>query len=329
MAGLTLVHSHELEERPTGYVGPNLDPTGLVLQPHDLAPDVVALLANQIPKNNNGLIVGERAALVVDAGINGTVARQIQELVRRQTDCPLHYLVNTTYHGDHTFGNAAFPPSVLIASSAQNKASMSDLAREKRIREQNLRGNVAAITDVDTWRTPDIVFESYLAIDLGGQQVELWHFGAGNAPGDTVVYVPSARAAWTGNFLSHAGLVPMLLEGGPSPYRESVERFLRTLDVQTIIPGHGPIGDGRDAARWLIGYLQDLSEKVQPLRHRGLSAEEAIEALPLDERFAPPSEAPGAAGLQEYAQHAHRLNVLVTYRSLESTNVSSGADTRG
>jgi cyclase len=316
--GPTIVRSHELEERPTGYIGPDLNPAGLTLQPRELAPGVFALLANQVPKDSSGLIVGERAALLVDAGINGDVARQLQALASRLTDLPLRFLANTTYHGDHTFGNAAFPTSVLVVSSAQNKASMTDLAREKRIRSQNLRGNLAAIDDVLTWRTPDIAFESYLELDLGGQRVELWHFGPGNAPGDTIVYVPGARVAWTGNFLTHAGLVPMLLEGGPDPYVESLQRFQHTLDAQTIVPGHGPIGSGQEAATWLIAYLRDLSDNVRARHRQGLDAEAAIEALPLDPRFAPSAVAPAAAGLQEYALHAHRLNVLVAYRSLES-----------
>jgi cyclase len=65
-------------------------------------------VANIPPKDNNGLIVGERAALVIDAGIVPDISAQIQRLVAQQTDRPLRYLVNTTYHGDHTFGNASF-----------------------------------------------------------------------------------------------------------------------------------------------------------------------------------------------------------------------------
>jgi cyclase len=54
------------------------------------------------------LIVGENAALVIDAGVNGPTARKIQELAAKLTDVPIRYLINTNYHGDHTFGNYAF-----------------------------------------------------------------------------------------------------------------------------------------------------------------------------------------------------------------------------
>jgi hypothetical protein len=65
----------ELEERPSGYQGPNLSPRGLAFQPRQLGPGVWALLANLPPKDNNGLLAGDHAALVVDAGINSAVAQ--------------------------------------------------------------------------------------------------------------------------------------------------------------------------------------------------------------------------------------------------------------
>ena len=81
---------------------------------------------------------------------------------------------------------------------------MNDLEAEKRIRTRNVFGNEAAIADVTTGRKPDRVFDTdFMELDLGNRKVQLWHFGPGNTPGDTMVYVAEARVAWTGNFLSH------------------------------------------------------------------------------------------------------------------------------
>lgn len=64
-----------------------------------------------------GVVAGRDAALVVDAGITPDVSVQIQRLASEVADRPVRYLANTTYHGDHRFGNAAFPPEVIIVSS--------------------------------------------------------------------------------------------------------------------------------------------------------------------------------------------------------------------
>ncbi|QQO22224.1 MBL fold metallo-hydrolase [Bradyrhizobium diazoefficiens] len=174
----------EIQERPVGYVGPNLDPGGVRFRTRRLGSSVYAILARPMPRDNSGLIVGDDAALMIDAGINGDVARRLQRIAARLTDKPLRYLVNTNYHGDHTFGNFAFPPSVEIIAHRLTAEAMNDLAAEKRIRSGNLKGHEAAIADVTVWRRPDRVFDDRLDVDLGGRVVQLWHFGSGNTPGD-------------------------------------------------------------------------------------------------------------------------------------------------
>jgi cyclase len=315
----TPVLQGELKERPAGYEGPNLDPAGLVLQPVELGRGVYALMANIPPKDNNGVIVGSKAALVVDAGINGAVSHQIQQIVSRLTDRPLRYLVNTTYHGDHTFGNYAFGDDVVIISSTLNRASMSDLDVEKAFRSPNLYGNEAAIADVIEWRRPEVTFDDYCEVDLGDQVVELHHFGPGNGVGDVIVYEPTTKTAWTGNFLPRAGVCPMLLEGGPGPYIESLEKMRTTIDVKTVVPGHGPMGDGREAIDIMIGYLRGLQESVRAAVDAGRGLERTVEETPLPQRFAEPDLPPPARQmLGQLNLQMHRLNVVATYRALES-----------
>ena len=106
----------EIQERPAHYKGPNLDPTGVKLYPRFLGHGVYALMASRMPRDNSGVVIGSRGALVIDSGINGEMAKQIQDRVRKLTDRPILYLVNTNYHGDHTFGNYAFPGSVEIVA---------------------------------------------------------------------------------------------------------------------------------------------------------------------------------------------------------------------
>jgi len=314
-AHAAVITDGEIEERPEGYVGPNLDPARLELIPKPLGEGVFALLASEIPKDNGGVIVGDRAALVVDAGMNLEMGHQIQAVVHRLTDRPLRFVVNTTYHGDHTFGNAAFPNEVHIVSSRINRASMCDLAREKRIRSRNLRGNLAAIEQVTRWREPDVTFEHFMEIDLGGRTVQLWAFGQGNGPGDVVVYEPVTRAAWTGNFLGHAGVAPMLLEGGPEPYIESLRRMRAALDTQVIVPGHGPMARGGETIDWMIDYLATLDRAVRAGVDQGLTLEQLLARRqpPTAEQLPPQAR----QHLGDLNRNMDRLNVLATFRDLE------------
>lgn len=227
----------ELVERPTGFIAPNLSPIGLVLEPKPLAEGVWALLANEPPKDNNGLIVGSHAALVVDSGV----------------------------------------------TSRLNRAAMTDLEAEKAIRRESMYDDEHALDGVVSWRHPDLVFDRFCEIDLGGRVVQLWHFGHGNGSGDTIVYVPDAKVAWTGNFLGPAGVSPMLLAGDPVSYVRTLRALQATLDVH---------------------------------RAAGETADRVVDSVPLRNPIQlPPS--PASDRFAALNESLHRLNVLSIYRWLD------------
>ena len=96
-------------EAPPGFIPPPLNPTDVRLETKELAPGVYGLLSSKPPVDNSGFVVGEHGVLVIDAHINGAMAGLIQTAVRQVTSKPILYVVNTNYHGDHTFGNYVFP----------------------------------------------------------------------------------------------------------------------------------------------------------------------------------------------------------------------------
>src|ERR1700687_2814063 len=95
-----------LTQAALGFILPPIKPTGARLETKELAPGIYGLLASKPPVDNSGFVVGEHGVLVIDAHINGTMAGLIQTAVRQVTDKPILYVVNTNYHGDHTFGNS-------------------------------------------------------------------------------------------------------------------------------------------------------------------------------------------------------------------------------
>lgn len=304
--------AREMTERPPGFIAPNLSPAGLRLRPQELADGVYALMANDVPKDNNGLIIGTNAALVVDSGVSPGIGRHIQDVAASLTDKPIRYLANTTYHGDHTFGNTAFGAEVAVFSSRINKAAMTDLPAEKRIRAESMYGD-DSLDMVTTWRTPDVVFDRFCEIDLGGRVVHLWHLGPGNGAGDTIVHVPDAQVAFTGNFAMPAGVAPMMLIGDPLGYARSLRTMLALLDVDTLVPGHGFLGPAEPGISAWISYLEHLAAAVHRGRDTGVPIEVLYDELPLW-GIEPPAAAPEQ--FHALVRSLHRLNILLTYRWL-------------
>ncbi len=304
-----------LERAPEGFIPPPLHPAGVKLRTKRLAEGVYALLSGRLGVDNSGFVVGGRGVLVIDAHINGTMARQIQDAVRKVTKKPILYLVNTNYHGDHTFGNYAFPAGTHIIAHRRTAERMRDFEHEKKVLLPTVNGDTKVFEGVRL-RLPDIVFDDYLRIDLGGRVVEVHHFGPGNTPGDTVVYVPEAKVAWTGNLVVGRGTIPPIFEGGAGTYLKTIARFAAALDVKTIIPGHGAPATGAIRGRYLR-YLSGLLQSVQEEIRNGRTLEEVLAGMPNWKPFAPPRNSPLGRQVGPFLTGLHRLNLQKTYLELK------------
>lgn len=306
---------------PEGFVYPPLDPSGVELKAVELGRGVFGLISEAVSVNNSGFIVGDDAVLVIDSGINGQMARQIQDAVKRHTPLPIRFLVNTNQHGDHWFGNYAFPADVRIVAHRVAAQNMQDLEREKLY----LRGTVGrkhseVFAEIEL-RTPDIQFDNSLHLDLGGRTVEVHHFGYGNTPGDAVVYEPSARVAWTGNMAPGQGMVPLALHGRAVDYLTTTARFAATLAVETIICGHGRPTTGRALGRDMR-YLADMLRSVRLARLSGRSLEQTLSEITLDDEYVAATINPLQAKL---VNGFHRFNVQQTYLDLAAAEEAERA----
>ena len=306
ITGSSLARAQEI---PEGFFLPPINPTGSTLVTQELSPGVYALLCDKPPVDNSGFVVGKRGVLVIDAHMNGEMAGKIQQAVRAVTDKPILYLVNTNFHGDHTFGNYAFPAETQIIAHRKTAERMARFEEEK-VLMLAIVGEAAVIADVEL-RLPDILFDDHLTVDLGGRVVEIHYFGHGNTPGDTVVYVSEAKTAWTGNLVMGEGLIPFLIEGDAGAHLETTARFARTLEIETIISGHGLVAGqavlGRDLA-----YLSGLIDSVRKAVARGATLEETLAALPPEKSYLPAPDSP----FTEPVTGIHAWNVRKSYLDL-------------
>ena len=302
--------SDETWRAPDGFIPPPLHPEGAKLIPKELAPGVFALINDKPPVDNSGFVVGERGVLVIDSLINKEMATQVQQAVRNVTDKPILYLVNTNYHGDHTFGNFAFSDTTTIIAHRKTAEQMKQFEHEKEFLLQTVNNDVSVFEGVEL-RLPDITFDDYMSVDLGGQIVEIYHFGSANTAGDTVVYVPAAKAAWTGNFIIGRGSIPPLFSGGATAYLESLTRLSQTLDIETIVPGHVALTDRETVGRYMV-YLNELIGSVRAAVRAGKSLDATLESLALGDEYVPSADSP-LAELAPFFRGLHRFNVQITY----------------
>ena len=295
---------------PDDFAQFELDPTGCELSIEELGPGVYALMSSLYNVDNAGFIVGEKGVLVIDAHICVAMAEQILARVREVTDKPILYLVNCNYHGDHTFGNCAFPDETLLIQQRETALRSPWIEEEKAFLLPAVGGDPAIFEDV-SYRAPDIVFDERLTIDLGGQLVELYWFGSANTPGDTITYAPASRTAWTGNMT--VGAFGLALESDAPTFLATLSRFAQTLEVETLVSGHAPLSDASVLGRYMM-YFADMTNEVKKAIGAGLSLEQTEARVTVPEAFAPPPSHPRP----DVVAGRHRYNVRKTYLSLAS-----------
>jgi len=227
---------------------------------------------------NVGIIVGDRATLVVDTGMgprNGaTVVREVQKLAGN----PKLYLTTTHFHPEHASGASAFPPGTILIRPAVQQEEMD--ARGTEFLEL-FRGRSAQfkelLQDVKP-RTPDLVFDREVKLDLGGVTARLMWLGAAHTRGDELAFVEPDSVLLPGDIVENR-LVP----GMPNA-DSSVKGWLAILDKleplkpRSIVPDHGALGDGSLIAQER-GFLSHLQTRALELKRQGTSPEEAGKLL--------------------------------------------------
>ncbi len=113
------------------------DPAEVRMEARELAPGVFAVMAADVEETdhtatNAGFIVGRNGVLVVESLSNGDLASQLIGEIRKNTPLPVRYLVNTSYHGDHCFGNFVFPAGTTIIEHEFTKNFLDENFEEDR-----------------------------------------------------------------------------------------------------------------------------------------------------------------------------------------------------
>lgn len=126
---------------------------------------------------------------------------------------------------------------------------------------------------------PNKTFEGETTLQVGNKAVHLIEVGPAHTLGDTVAYIPDDRVVFTGDILFIGGH-PIMWAGPTSNWLRACDRILE-MDVETIVPGHGPITDKKGVTE-VKGYLQYIYDEARKRYEAGMSVAEAARDIPLD-----------------------------------------------
>jgi glyoxylase-like metal-dependent hydrolase (beta-lactamase superfamily II) len=217
---------------------------------------------------NAGFIITPEGVVVVNTTNSPFHARELLYEIRRRTELPVRYVINTGSAGDCMLGNEVFQDlrATLISTiAAREEIGLYRLELEQRLREDfRLEARMRGIHVT----MPGQAFDRDMSIKLGGREIKLLNLGGGQSRGDAVVYLPDAKVVFLGRLFSN-GFFPSM-DGSSVRRWIEILRQLEGWDVATYVPARGLPGGKKDLAEFR-GFLEWLLEEVGPRVQQGMS----------------------------------------------------------
>jgi glyoxylase-like metal-dependent hydrolase (beta-lactamase superfamily II) len=247
--------------------------------------------------SNSGLVTDGNHSMLVDTMFDLKTTREMLDSMGHASAAAqrIDILVNSHADGDHTWGNQLVPGARIIASAATAKefSNVDPLKIHALVSNPQLYGE--GVRYVAEWMGPDRfdfsnivlappteVFEQKMHLKVGDKDVHLINVGPAHTAGDTLVHVVQDKVLYTGDIL-FIGVHPAIWDGSIDGWIEACDRIL-TLDVDYIVPGHGPITDKNGVVIYK-NYLQMLRREARLRFDAGIPVEEAAIDIALTAPF--------------------------------------------
>jgi cyclase len=291
-----------------------------------IAEGVYAVIRKDLPglmvDANNVFIINDEDVIVVDANGAPAITRQVLEALRKLTDKPVKYVINTHYHDDHIRGNQvyreAFPNVEFIAHAfaldylpnqgavnrknflegaggflkdlkgllAENRSLLGGemTAEERDSLSSDIQLAELVLSEGAQAQTilPTITVDNRLTLHRGNRIIDIRHFGQGHTGADLVVHLPKEEIVITGDLV----VAPIPLVGNPQSniggWAFALER-LTALQAKIIVPGHGQIMRDDSYIKLLANLFASIKRQTLAAVGRGETLEQARRSINLEE----------------------------------------------
>ena len=238
--------------------------------------------------SNAGLVVGNGQSLLVDTLFDLKLTASMLESMKAVTaSAPIGTVVNTHANGDHCYGNQLVKDANIVASAA-TAHEMTEVPPAMLAALNKAPGEVG-----DLFRSffgdfefegidlalPTQTFTGQLTVKVGERDIELIEVGPAHTAGDTIAYVPSARTVYTGDILFIGG-APIVWAGPLENWITACD-LINSLDVDVVVPGHGPLTD-KDGVSRVREYLSFVLTEASARQEQGMDAFDAAREICAD-----------------------------------------------
>jgi len=249
---------------------------------------------------NPSFVTTSDGVVVIDTPQLPTKAVAMRALA--ESHGPIRYVVNTEHHVDHIFGNYYFRGAGTVVNHQGLYDRFMVVYPELdpfAYAYESIPGDNPKGTDLDDpgalalwpdrdeyYRDPNkgtIIFTGDLTLHVGDHTFHCLHT-PGHTPGQLAVYVPEERTVFTGDTI-FSGCQTWLMTSNVPQWLEALER-IRTLDIDRIVPGHGPVV-GKAYLDTQRSHLEAWVDAVETAIAKGWSREETVARVSFKDQFGP------------------------------------------
>lgn len=213
----------------------------------------------------------EEGIAVVDAEFPDPAADLIAEL-KKQSDKPFQYLINTHHHGDHTSGNIAFKGLVgHVAAHENSLKNQKSVAQEQKTEDKQLY--------------PDITYNKSWKAKVGNEKIRTYYWGPGHTNGDSMIHFEEANIVHTGDLVFNRRFPVVDRKAGASVvnWAKVLEKAQKQFDKDTLfIFGHAfdseKVTGTMEDLKAMQNYMEKLVEFVQGQINSGKTKADILSA---------------------------------------------------
>ena len=227
-------------------------------------------------------VVTQEGVVMIDSCNSPLASRNMLAAIKKVTDKPIVFLIDTETHTDHTGNHFIFsPPATIInhegAGEAMKKEYNPKRAETLAMKSAELREAVKG----EKMIAPHIEYKDRMTINLGERTFELIHLKNVHSEADTAIWLPKERVL----FASSAANMRRFINLRPTVVIPDVLasfKVMKSLNPEIVITGHGPVTTTKVFDEYEAFYTL-LLKRVGDMAAQGKSLEEIKKELKMPE----------------------------------------------